>query len=76
MKQLLQQVCGLYDHILLDTPPIGRVTDAAILAQEVEGVLLVLASGEVNKESAQRALELLDNVGAKLLGTVLNKVIG
>ena len=76
MKQLIQEVSGQFDHVLIDTPPIGTVTDAAILAQEVEGVLLVLASGEVNKESAQRALELLDNVGAKMLGSVLNKVIG
>lgn len=75
MQQLLQEVSGQYDHILLDTPPIGTVTEAAILAQQVDGVILVLASGEVNKESAQRALELLEHVHAKILGSVLNKVM-
>ena len=75
MKQLLQEVSGQYDRVLIDTPPVGAVTDAAILAQEVEGVILVVASGEVNKEAAQQAIEQLGNVDAKILGVVLNKVL-
>lgn len=73
MKRLIQEFSDQYDVILIDTPPVIAVTDAAILAQEVDGVILVLASGEVNKEYAQRAKELLDKVGAKILGAVLNK---
>jgi len=75
MKQLIQEFSGQFDRVIIDTPPIGDVTDAAILAQDVDGVLLVLGAGEVNKEVAQRALELLDNVEAKMLGAVLNKVM-
>ncbi|HWQ43315.1 MAG TPA: CpsD/CapB family tyrosine-protein kinase [Desulfosporosinus sp.] len=74
MKHLIKEVSEQFDIILIDTPPIIAVTDAAILAQEVDGVILVLASGEVNKEYARRAKELLDKVGAKILGAVLNKV--
>jgi capsular exopolysaccharide synthesis family protein len=74
MKRLIEEVSTQFDMVLIDTPPIVAVTDAAILAQEVDGVILVLASGEVNKEYAQRAKELLDKVGAKILGAVLNKV--
>ena len=74
MKRLIQEISEQFDVVLIDTPPIIAVTDAAILAQEVDGVILVLASGEVNKEFAQRAKELLDKVGAKILGAVLNKV--
>lgn len=74
MKHLLEVVGGLFDMVLVDTPPIIAVTDAAILAQEVDGVILVLASGEVNKDYALRAKEQLDKVGAKILGAVLNKV--
>lgn len=74
MKRLLEEASEQYDIVLIDTPPIVAVTDAAILAQEVDGVILVLASGEVNKDFAQRAKELLDKVGAKILGAVLNKV--
>ena len=73
MKRLIQEVSEQYDMVLIDTPPIIAVTDAAILAQEVDGVILVLAAGEVNKEYAQRAKEQLDKVGAKILGAVLNK---
>lgn len=73
MKRLIEEVSEQFDVILIDTPPIVAVTDAAILAQEVDGVILVLASGEVNKDFAQRAKELLDKVGAKILGAVLNK---
>jgi len=74
MKRLIEEASEQYDVVLIDTPPIVAVTDAAIIAQEVDGVILVLASGEVNKEYAQRAKELLDKVGAKILGAVLNKV--
>lgn len=73
MKRLLEEVGEQFDIVLIDTPPIIAVTDAAILAQDVDGVILVLASGEVNKDYAQRAKELLDKVGAKILGVVLNK---
>lgn len=73
MKRLIQAVSEQYDMVLIDTPPIVAVTDAAILAQEVDGVIIVLAAGEVNKEYAQRAKEQLDKVGAKILGAVLNK---
>lgn len=73
MKHLIEEASQHYDIVLIDTPPIVAVTDAAIIAQEVDGVILVLASGEVNKEYAQQAKELLDKVGAKILGAVLNK---
>jgi len=74
MKRLIEEVSEQFDMVLIDTPPIIAVTDAAILAQEVDGVILVLASGEVNKGYAQKAKEQLDKLGVKILGAVLNKV--
>jgi capsular exopolysaccharide synthesis family protein len=74
MKELLTEVGEQYDMILIDTPPVIAVTDAVILAQEVDGVILVLAVGEVNQSYAQKAKELFDQVGARILGGVLNKV--
>lgn len=74
MKCLIDEVSEQFDMILIDTPPIIAVTDAAILAQEVDGVILVLASGEVNKGYAQKAKEQLDKLGVKIFGAVLNKV--
>lgn len=73
MKNLIQLFSEQFDVVLIDTPPIVAVTDAAIIAQEVDGVILVLASGEVNKDYAKKAKEQLDKVGAKILGAVLNK---
>ncbi|SDH74096.1 CpsD/CapB family tyrosine-protein kinase [Desulfosporosinus hippei] len=73
MRRLIEEVSEQFDVVLIDTPPIIAVTDAAVLAQEVDGVILVLASGEVNKEYAQRAKDQLDKVGAKILGAVINK---
>ena len=74
MKRLIHEVSEQFDMVLIDTPPVIAVTDASILAQQVDGVILVLASGEVNKDFAQKAKEQLDKVGAKILGAVLNKV--
>lgn len=73
MKHLIADLSGQFDVVLIDTPPIIAVTDAAIIAQEVDGVILVLASGEVNKDFALRAKDQLEKVGAKILGAVLNK---
>ncbi|HWQ41177.1 MAG TPA: CpsD/CapB family tyrosine-protein kinase [Desulfosporosinus sp.] len=74
MKRLIEEVSKQFDMVLIDTPPVITVTDAAVLAQEVDGVILVLASGEVNKSYAQKAKEQLDKLGVKILGAVLNKV--
>lgn len=74
MKQVLHDVSKAYDIVLIDSPPTIAVADSSVLAQSVDGVILVLASGEVNREYAVRAKEQLDKVGAKIIGTVLNKV--
>ncbi len=50
------------------------VTDAAVLAKEVDGVVLVVKSGQTNQDALMRATELLDNVKARQLGVVLNDV--
>ena len=74
MKLLIEEVSKQFDMVLIDTPPVIAVTDAAILAQEVDGVILVLAAGEVDKGYALKAKALLDKLGVKILGAVLNKV--
>jgi capsular exopolysaccharide synthesis family protein len=62
------------DVILVDAPPITAVTDASILATRVDGVLLVVDSGRTRRDSARRAKEQLERVGARLLGAVLTNV--
>lgn len=74
MSDFIEKVKDEYDYIILDTPPVVSVTDAQILSTMADGVILVVSSGEANKEAAIRAKELLLNVNAKILGVVLNKL--
>jgi capsular exopolysaccharide synthesis family protein len=72
MKEIIEELKAKADIVIFDTPPVVAVTDAALLASRMDGVLLVLAAGKVKIEVAQKAQELLLNVRAHLLGTVLN----
>ncbi|AEB75386.1 CpsD/CapB family tyrosine-protein kinase [Clostridium botulinum] len=74
MKSFLDSLKGKFDCVLIDTPPVIAVTDAQILSTVVDGVLLVAASGQAEKEAATRAKELLLKVNANILGVVLTKV--
>lgn len=74
MKQFLAKVREDYSMVLIDAPPVGHVTDAAILSTVVDGTILVAASGGVEIEGIKRAKELLDKVNANILGVVLNKL--
>lgn len=74
LKELIQQLKNQYDIILIDTPPVGVVTDAAILSTLVDGVIMVIASHQTESDLALRSMKLLETVGAKVLGTVLTKV--
>jgi capsular exopolysaccharide synthesis family protein len=74
MAQLLDLLNQEYDLILIDTPPVLSVTDAAALASNVDGVILVAKPGVTKLRDFQRALEQLQTVGARVLGVVLNEV--
>lgn len=73
MKKVLEELRNDYDYVLVDAPPIVVVTDAALLASMCDGTILVIASGEAIIEGAIKAKELLVNVKANIIGTVLNK---
>jgi len=72
MQTLLEQAKEEYDVIILDTPPVLAVTDAQILSNTADGVVLVVSSGKTETESAKKAKELLESAKAKILGVVLN----
>lgn len=74
MKEVLDQLSALADVVIIDSPPIIAVTDASVLAPQVDGVVLVAGAGLVNREMAQRAKAQLEAVGARILGVVLNGV--
>ncbi|MBD2848583.1 polysaccharide biosynthesis tyrosine autokinase [Paenibacillus sp. IB182496] len=74
MNALLETASRLYDVVIIDTPPIMMVTDAQIVASKCDGVVLVIDSGHVKRESARKAKASLEHVNARLLGVVLNNV--
>lgn len=74
MINLTNKLKENYDLVIMDSPPVGELTDAAIISKMSDGVILVLASGEVNIEVARHAKIALENVNAKILGVVLTKL--
>lgn len=72
MSRLLESLRGQYDTIIFDTPPTLAVTDATVLGASVDAVILVVRAGETDEVAAQRALQQLRRVQAKIAGTVLN----
>lgn len=76
LAEFLGQLRQDFDYVLVDTPPVGRVTDSAVLAANGDGVLLVLDSQHTRKRDLRRAVYSLEGVGAKVLGTVMNNYEG
>ncbi|WP_308447260.1 CpsD/CapB family tyrosine-protein kinase [Desulforamulus aquiferis] len=74
MSSMIKKLTGYADIIIFDSPPVIAVTDAALLAPQVDGVILVVGSGIARIEGAQRVKEMLLNGKARILGTVLNMV--
>ena len=74
LRELLGLLTQHVDVVVIDSPPVLPVTDAAVLAQNVDGVLLVVDAGETRRGIAQHAVESLRQVGANVIGVVLNRV--
>jgi succinoglycan biosynthesis transport protein ExoP len=72
--ELLTQLGGRFDRIILDSPPVGAVADALVLATQVDGVVVVLKAGKTNRDLAQRTVRALRDVQARIFGAVLNDV--
>lgn len=73
-RELINEAKEYFDCIIIDTPPIGSVIDAAIVAKACDGVVFVVRSGRVSYRFAQRVKNQLEVSGAKILGCVLNDV--
>ena len=74
MVALLADLKAHVDVVIIDSPPLLPVTDAAVLARSVDGVLLVLQAGKTRRSAATQAMESLRQVGANVIGAVLNAV--
>ena len=74
MRRLIERLEGVADIVLFDMAPVLPVTDAAVLAPQVDGVLLIAEAGRTRRGAARRAVESLRRVGANLLGVAMNRV--
>jgi capsular exopolysaccharide synthesis family protein len=72
MSRVIGRLSELADVVLFDSPPASAVSDAAVLAARLDGVLLVVFSGRTRRDRARQAKEQLERVGARLLGVILN----
>jgi non-specific protein-tyrosine kinase len=72
MEALIERLRAAADIVLIDTPPVVAVTDAAVLAPRVDGVLLVLQAGQTRRDRAREARQILEKVKAHVIGVVLN----
>ena len=74
MREMLQILGERFDHIVIDSPPLLKVTDPVILSTMVDGVILVVHGGKSTREVVKRTRHELSMAGAKIFGVVLNNV--
>lgn len=74
MEQTLKAFGDFYDYVIIDTPPLLAATDAQILASIADATLLVVDIKKTKRRQVIESRRRLDNVGAKLLGLVMNKI--
>jgi Mrp family chromosome partitioning ATPase len=73
MSALLESLRQHVEWILLDSPPVLAVTDAIVLARNVDAVILVVEAGRARAAAVSRVKEHLERLGVKVIGVVLNK---
>lgn len=70
--ELIDKLSASFDLVVLDSPPLGAVTDAAILSRLVDGTLLVVRQGKTHKAALGHAARQLEDLGSTLLGVIIN----
>lgn len=73
-QALIERARKAYDYVLIDTPPLGRVIDAAVVAPVCDGTILVIADNSVRSKQALEVVEQLKVANSKILGVVRNSV--
>ncbi len=74
MRRLLVTLQSTFTHVVVDSPPVSSFTDGVLVASMVDGVLLVVHGGKSSRHIVRRSKQLLQDVGAKIFGVVLNNV--
>lgn len=71
---LLKAARQVFEYVLIDTPPLGMVVDAAVIGQYCDGAVIVVESGSASYHICKKVREQLEKSGCKILGAILNKV--
>jgi capsular exopolysaccharide synthesis family protein len=74
LREFLEYLRGMYETIILDSPPVNMMTDAALLGAVSDGVIIVARAGVTHSEALGYAVEQLSHVRAQVLGVVLNDI--
>ncbi|HEU0253071.1 MAG TPA: polysaccharide biosynthesis tyrosine autokinase, partial [Pyrinomonadaceae bacterium] len=74
MRRLVVALQANYTHVVVDSPPVSSFTDGVLISTMVDGVLLVVHGGKSSRHIVRRSKQLLNDVGAKIFGVVLNNV--
>ena len=61
-----------YDYIIVDTPPLGQVIDAAVIAKQCDGVAMIISNSKVHYKDAQNVVDIINKSGCKMLGVIRN----
>ncbi len=69
---LIAECRKVYDYIIIDTPPLGQVIDAAVVAEKCDGAVMVIGSSKIHYRMAQDVVEQIDKSGCKMLGVIRN----
>ncbi len=73
-SELIESMRGLFDYVLIDCAPLGAAIDAAVIAKECDGAIIVISQGEVSSRAVVGVKKQLEASGVRILGAVLNKV--
>ncbi len=74
MRRLMAVLKTSFDHIVIDSPPIASFTDSVLISSMVDGVMLIVHGGRASRSIVRRSRQVLQDVGAKIFGVVLNNV--
>ncbi len=74
MRRLIATLQANFSHVVVDSPPVSSFTDGVLISSMVDGVLLVVHGGKSSRHIVRRSRQLLQDVGAKIFGVVLNNI--
>ena len=73
-KKMLQSLRNIFDYVIVDVAPLGQVIDCAVIASQMDGVVMVIDTTDNSYKQELRVKAQLEKAGGKVLGVILNRV--